>query len=75
MSKKEQEKKFVPKRYVLEFPHYWGLDSTKTYVAVETEKGYAIRLTIKSWIGLPKDLVEDSPDIFKLETKDGPGED
>jgi hypothetical protein len=69
MSTKNEQKN--GKRYKLLKPENWALLSDKTYVAVETINGYAIRISEKGWIGLPKDHVEKNPSIFKL-LKDGP---
>ncbi len=54
------------KRYKLLKPKNWALSSDKIYVAVETVNGYAIRISEKGWIGLPKEHVENNPRLFKL---------
>ena len=53
------------KRFKLLNPEQWGLDPSKTFIAVETKKGYAIRVTNTDWIGLPKSLVERFPGIYQ----------
>ena len=70
---KETKSKSEFKRYMLLNPIEWGLDPEKDFVAVETKNGYAIRLKKDAWIGLPKYLVEENPEVFKL-LKDGSGE-
>ena len=63
MSSKNQ--KPSKRRFKLLNPEQWGLDPSKTYVFVETEKGFALRITKDGWIGLPKSHVESNPGIFK----------
>ena len=53
------------KKFKLLNPEQWGLDPSKTFIATETLRGYAIRLTKDDWIGLPKSLVERQKGIFK----------
>jgi hypothetical protein len=36
------------------------------YYAVETPKGYVIKISDKDWIGLPKSIVEGAPETFEL---------
>ena len=36
------------------------------YYARETKKGYFIKVSEKGWIGLPKSIVEGTPDTFEL---------
>ena len=54
-----------PKKFKLLNPEQWGLDPSKTFIAVQTDKGYAIRITNTEWIGLPKSLVERLPAIYQ----------
>ena len=53
------------RRFKLLNSEQWGLDPSKTFVAVETDKGFAIRVTNTDWIGLPKFLVLRNRAIFK----------
>ncbi len=54
-----------PKKFKLLNPEQWGLNPSKTFVATQTMKGYAIRISKTDWIGLPKSLVERQNGIFK----------
>jgi hypothetical protein len=59
------------KRFRLLNPEQWGLDPSKTYIAVETEHGFSIRIGKDEWIGLPKRHVLRNKGIFKP-ANDGP---
>ena len=62
---KENLKLLHPKKFKLLNPEQWGLNPAKKFIAVETTKGYAIRITKDEWIGLPKSLVEKHSGIYK----------
>lgn len=66
MANTQQNVKLInPKKFKLLNPEQWGLDPSKTFVATQTTKGYAIRISKTEWIGLPQSLVERQNGIFK----------
>ena len=54
------------KKYSVKFPTYLGLNPENPHFAKETPKGYRIKVSDYQWIGLPKAVVENNPNLFEF---------
>lgn len=57
------------KKFLVNMPKKLGLASGKKYYFIETEKGYSLSFGRGLWIGMPKALVENSPQLYTLVQK------
>ncbi len=55
------------KKFLVNMPKKLGLPSGKKYYFIETENGYILNFGRGLWIGMPKALVENSPQLYTLE--------
>ncbi len=54
------------KKFRVNMPKKLGLISGKKYYFSETEKGYILILGRGLWIGMPKMLIENNPQLYSL---------
>ncbi len=55
------------KKYHVNMPKKLGLPSGKKYYFIETENGYSLNFGKGRWIGMPKVLIENTPQLYTLE--------
>ena len=57
----------VKKRYLILHPHLIGLEDRKgfKYILRETENGYYLSVSKDQYIGFPKMIVENKPELYK----------
>jgi len=60
------------KKYRVNMPKKLGLPSGRKYYFHETKNGYSLNYASGLYIGMPKSLVEDSPQLYTLLMKGGP---
>jgi len=54
------------KKYLVNMPKKLGLVSGKKYYFIETEKGYVLNYGSGLYIGMPKQLIENNPQLYTL---------
>lgn len=59
------------KKYLVNMPKKLGLLSGNKYYFIETKNGYSLNYANGLYIGMPKVLVENSPQLYTLEKGDG----
>ena len=57
------------KKFLVNMPKKLGLVSGKKYYFIETENGYSLNFGRGLWIGMPKALIENSPQLYTLVQK------
>ncbi len=62
------------KKYLINMPKKLGLPSGKHYYFIETKNGYSLNFADGLYIGMPKVLVENTPNLYTLIEKGGPHE-
>ncbi len=55
------------KKFRVNMPKKLGLISGKKYYFSETKNGYSLNLGHGLWIGMPKILIENNPQLYTLE--------
>ena len=61
------------KQFLVNMPKKLGLKPNKRYIFTESEKGYHMNYG-SSWIGMPKPLIEENPQLYSLIKKGGDNE-
>jgi hypothetical protein len=59
------------KKFLVNMPKKLGLVSGKKYYFVETKNGYSLNFGRGLWIGMPKVLIENNPQLYTLIQKGG----
>ena len=59
------------KIFLVNMPKKIGLPSGTRYYFYETEKGYTLNLGKDQWIGMPKIIIENNPQLYTLIRKGG----
>ena len=55
------------KKFLVNMPKKLGLPSGKKYYFIETENGYSLNFGRGLWIGMPKILIENNPQLYTLQ--------
>ena len=55
------------KKFLVNMPKKLGLPSGKKYYFIETENGYSLNCGRGLWIGMPKVLIENNPQLYALQ--------
>ena len=59
------------KKFLVNMPKKLGLAPGKKYYFIETQNGYSLNFGRGLWIGMPKVLIENSPQLYTLVQKGG----
>ncbi len=62
------------KKYLINMPKKLGLPTGEKYYFIETKNGYCLNFGSSLWIGMPRVLVENSPQLYTLIKKGGESE-
>jgi len=55
------------KKFLVNMPKKLGLPSGKRYYFIETKNGYRLNFGRGLWIGMPKILIENNPQLYTLQ--------
>jgi len=68
---KEKHQRKYMKKYRVNMPKKLGLPSGRKYYFQETKNGYSLNYANGLYIGMPKILIENSPQLYTLIEKGG----
>ncbi len=72
-SEDRQNQRKDKKKFQVNMPKKLGLPSGKKHYFIETENGYTLNYGRGLWIGMPKVLIENNPQLYTLQKGDNHG--